>query len=268
MMAIILISLSGCTENYVSVSQIQDFENEPLCKDETPYEEGTAFCDGEETPEKILDRKPETKTYVRSLTDGLTVRSGPGTKYEKAGTLDAGDMVAYCGTEGEWRRTFYRGKTAYVSTRYSELTEMTVADERTESVIALGEKYLGTPYVYGAVRLHDGRGNMLRGFTDVEFDCSSYMQYIFYYGADIVLRETTRTQVNQGVAVKKEDIRRGDLIFMTNSSRKNLTGTERIGHVALYLGDNYILHTATDHSVIEKITETRWNNYVTARRVI
>ena len=86
LMAIILISLSGCTENYVSESQIHNFENESLCKDETPYEEGTAFCDGEETPEKIPDRKPETKTYVRSLTDGLSVRSGPGTKYEKAGT--------------------------------------------------------------------------------------------------------------------------------------------------------------------------------------
>ena len=94
------------------------------------------------------------------------------------------------------------------------------------------------------------------------------MQYIFYYGADVILRETTRTQVGQGETVNKEDIRRGDLIFMTNSSRKNLTGIERIGHVAMYLGNGYILHTASDHAVIEKMTATRWDNYVAARRMI
>lgn len=265
---IMLFSLFGCTENIVSESQSEIFEEEPLLEEETEHEEETMPEGAAEKQEEEPERKAETKTYVRSLTNGLSVRSGPGTKYDKTGTLDAGDMAAYCGTEGEWHRTFYRGRVAYVSAKYSGLTEMTVADERTESVIALGEKYLGTPYVYGATRLHDGQGRLLKNFTDTEFDCSSYMQYIFYYGADVVLRETTRTQVTQGIAVQKDELQRGDLIFMTNSSRKNLTGVERIGHVALYLGDNYILHTASDHAVIEKMTAARWNNYVTARRMI
>ena len=44
-------------------------------------------------------------------------------------------------------------------------------------------------------------------------------------------------------------------------------GVERIGHVALYLGDNYILHTASDYAVIEQISSTRWGYYIEARRV-
>lgn len=272
MIATMLILLFGCTEKAISEPQTEILSQEPMFEEqpvsEVIFEEETTSEEVVESSEEEPEQKETSKTYIRSLTDSLSVRLGPGTKYAKTGILDKGDMVAYCGTEGDWYRTFYRGEAAYVSSKYAELTELETADEKTESVIALGEKHLGTPYVYGAVRLHDGQGHLLKNFTDTEFDCSSYMQYIFYYGADVILRETTRTQVGQGETVNKEDIRRGDLIFMTNSSRKNLTGIERIGHVAMYLGNGYILHTASDHAVIEKMTATRWDNYVAARRMI
>ena len=94
------------------------------------------------------------------------------------------------------------------------------------------------------------------------------MQYIFYYGADILLNMTTRTQVTQGNHVEKSEIERGDLIFFTNSQRYNKTGVERIGHVALYLGENYILHTASDYAVIEEISARRWSYYIETRRFL
>ena len=78
----------------------------------------------------------------------------------------------------------------------------------------------------------------------------------------------TRTQVKQGKFVAKKDLQRGDCIFFTNESRQHLTGIERVGHVALYLGDNYILHTASDYARIEKMTASRWNFYIEARRFI
>ena len=91
-------------------------------------------------------------------------------------------------------------------------------DERIEAVIAEGTKLLGTPYVYGAVRYHDGNGNKLKNFKISEFDCSSLMQYMFYHGADKLLTLTTRTQVKQGVTVSKSQLKRGDLMFFTNST--------------------------------------------------
>ena len=94
------------------------------------------------------------------------------------------------------------------------------------------------------------------------------MQYMFYKGADELLQVNTRTQVYQGTTVAKSELRRGDLMFFTNATRKNYTGVERIGHVAMYLGNNYILHTASDYAKIEQISPTRWSYYIQTQRII
>ena len=120
-----------------------------------------------------------------------------------------------------------------------------------------------------AITTEKAISNKLRGFSVSAFDCSSLMQYIFYLGADgVLLGVTTRNQVLQGEAVKKTDLQRGDLMFFTNASRYNKVGVERIGHVALYLGDNLILHTASDYAKIEKISSTRWSYFIEARRMV
>ena len=82
----------------------------------------------------------------------------------------------------------------------------------------------------------------------------------------MLLDVNTRTQVKQGTKVKSGDLQRGDLMFFTNASRYYKTGIERVGHVALYLGDNYILHTASDYAKIEQISSTRWSYFLEARR--
>ena len=94
------------------------------------------------------------------------------------------------------------------------------------------------------------------------------MQYIFNKGAGILLDLNTRTQVLQGKSVADGDLKRGDVMFFTNSSRYDKTGVERVGHVALYLGNNYILHTASDHAVIEEISATRWSYFLVAKRFV
>ncbi len=83
------------------------------------------------------------------------------------------------------------------------------------------------------------------------------MQYMFYKGADKLLQVNTRTQIYQGKTVKKSELKRGDLMFFTNADRKDNKGIERVGHVAMYLGNNYILHTASDYAKIEQISALR-----------
>ena len=179
-------------------------------------------------------------------------------------------MLHLAGKTGDWYETRYRGGVAYVSAKaaYTSVATLKKGSDAVERVIDEGLKLLGVPYVYGAVRLHDGKGNFLKNFTTNAFDCSSLMQYIFYKGAGILLDVTTRTQVKQGTPVEWKDIQRGDLLFYTNAQRYNKTGVERIGHVALYLGDNYILHTASDHAVIEQMSATRIRYFITARRFL
>jgi len=83
-----------------------------------------------------------------------------------------------------------------------------------------------------------------------------------------LLNVNTRTQVKQGKYVKPSDLQRGDCIFFTNDERQYNTGIERVGHVALYLGNNYILHTASNYACIEQISAKRWSYYIEARRFL
>ena len=216
------------------------------------------------------EEKPARAEYVYVLSNGLNVRTGAGTGYRSLGTVEKDVLLKYDGAENGWYKTYYCGKTAYVSanTKYTTVVSLAESNERVERVIERGLQYMGVPYVYGATRLHDGKGNMLKGFTTSKFDCSSLMQYIFYEGAGVLLDVNTRTQIKQGTKVAEGDLKRGDLMFFTNASRYYNTGIERVGHVALYLGDNYILHTASDYAKVEQISATRWSYFIEARRVL
>ena len=228
----------------------------------------------EEPPEVPAEPKTEeppkaqTVSYICVTSGGVNIRSGAGTGYSVLGTAEKSTLYALLGEVNGWYKTNYKNKTVYISKNYCRIVEMEKGSERIEEVIAEGAKLLGTPYVYGATRLHDGKGNMYKGFTTNAFDCSSLMQYMFYKGADKLLDVNTRTQIYQGTTVQKSQLKRGDLIFFTNSSRKDNKGIERVGHVAMYLGDNYILHTASDYAKIEQISSLRWSYYIQTQRMI
>ncbi|MBQ6921711.1 MAG: C40 family peptidase [Clostridia bacterium] len=223
--------------------------------------------------EPIINPEPEisydhTKKYAVSNTNGLRIRSAPTTSSAVIGSLDEGDVVIYTGKTDGFIKTVYKEQTAYVSEKYCETLEIDVTADKIEAAIDFGCTLLGYPYVWGSQRFLWANGVLNRAFKTGEFDCSAFVQYIFYVSTGIVLDVTTRTQVNYGVPVLKENIKRGDLLFFTNSSRKNNVGIERIGHVGIYFGNNYILHTASDHAVIEPISDLRWSYFITAKRLI
>ena len=207
--------------------------------------------------------------YIRCTGERVNIRSGAGTEYSVLGSAEEGTMYALIEKKGNWYKTYYRNKVAYIYASYAQVVTLEKSkNTKAENVIEEGYKLIGTPYVYGAVRLHNGEGKLLAGFSVQKFDCSSLMQYIFYHGADKNIGTHTREQVTQGKYVKPADLQRGDCIFFTNEERQYNTGVERVGHVAIYLGNNYILHTASDYARIEKMTASRWNFYIEARRFV
>lgn len=228
--------------------------------------------DEEETPDNEDTPAPAVSySYmIKSNTSSLNIRSAPNTGAAVVGKMDKGDMLRFEGESNGWYKTVYKQKTAYVyaGNSYAYIVKMTQSNEKVESVIAIGETLMGYPYVWGSQRYHWGNGKLNTNFVQGEYDCSALMQYIYYHGANINLDLTTRTQVLQGREVASGDLQRGDLMFFTNSSRYNLSGVERIGHVALYLGDKYILHTASDFAVIEEISSTRWKYFIVAKRFV
>lgn len=237
------------------VEELNDIEN----SNDDVENSNDEKIDGGEQVDKV--------TYVRATAD-VNVRKGASTTYAIVGVIDEGDMLLYKGETDGWYETLYKGERAFVSSTYSEKYELDKGGDDIERVIELGCEKLGTPYVYGAIRLHDGNGNMYGTFNEEEFDCSSFMQYIFYYGAGIYLDVTTRTQVYQGALIEKQQSMRGDLIFFTNADRYDNEGIERVGHVALYLGDGYVLHTASDYAVIERLSDLRKSYYLCTKRII
>ena len=236
-------------------------------EDETPETKNEPPM-SERQPDEAPPAAPAEAEYVMTTVDGLNVRAGRGTSFAVLGSLEKGVLMPVYGREDGWVETKYRGKSAFLSERYCRTQFLKKGGEDVERVVEEGCLQLGVPYVYGAVRYHDGRGNLLKNFTAEAFDCSSLMQYIFYRGERVLLDVTTRTQIKQGTHVREEDLRRGDLLFFTNAARKEKTGIERVGHVALYLGDNYILHTASDYAKIEQISAARREYFLEARRVL
>ena len=275
--------LAGCSNGKKGEERNNEIFEELPIEDPPETAETPEITDPPETaenPEVTLPEEPQSQPepeeepkvqkarYIKVTSDGVNIRSGAGTGYSVSGTAEKSTLYALLGEENGFYRSNYKNKTVYISKKYCEIVEMEISDERIEAVIAEGAKLLGTKYVYGATRLHDGKGNMLKGFTVSEFDCSSLMQYIFYKGANRLLDVNTRTQIYQGTTIGKSQLKRGDLIFFTNSSRQNNKGIERVGHVALYLGDNYILHTASDYAKIEQISSLRWSYYIQSQRMI
>lgn len=130
---------------------------------------------------------------------------------------------------------------------------------KSDKIILKSYQYFGTPYQYGA----------LSGQTQT-FDCSSFIQYI--YGTQgIQLPRTSRDQSLMGTYVSSSQLRKGDLVFFYTDDRANYSGTDRIGHVAMYIGNDRLLHATVSNGVTITSFESNpyWkSHYVTSRRIL
>jgi len=109
--------------------------------------------------------------------------------------------------------------------------------------------WVGSPYRLG--------GNTLRGI-----DCSSLVQQVFKNSFNIPLPRTTEYQVKKGFAIKKSDLKVGDLVFFKTSR------TTR--HVGIYMGNNEFFHVSTSKGTkISSLSNPYWRkHYWQSRRII
>ncbi len=266
----ILSSSEQTSSSTADNTDIQDStpQERPPESSNTPPSDSLDSEESETPPTPSEPTPPPKAQYIKCTGTSVNFRAGAGTGYAVIGNAEKGTMYAVTGKTGNWYKTYYRGKPAYISTSYAAVFALEKTDNKVEQVIEEGYKLLGVPYVYGAVRFHNGQGKRLSGFSAQKFDCSSLMQYVFYKGTGTLLGLHTRAQVKQGKYVKPNDLQRGDCMFFTNEQRQYNTGIERVGHVALYLGEGYILHTASDYARIEKISAKRWGFFLEARRFV
>ena len=121
-------------------------------------------------------------------------------------------------------------------------------------VVSSGEQFIGVPYKWG-------------GSTPSGFDCSGFVQYV-YRDHGVALPRTSRQMAHAGAPVPADVswLREGDLmLFASNGSR--------IDHVAIYAGDNRIIHSSSSGNGVryDDLGSNRGRWYVThmvaARRV-
>ena len=113
-------------------------------------------------------------------------------------------------------------------------------------VINYALQFVGNPYVYGGNSLTDGT------------DCSGFTKLI-YANYGIQLARSARAQSYNGIRVGLSNIMPGDLVF------SGYNGV--IGHVAIYIGDNKIVH-ALNSRVGIVVTDLYIMPILDVRRVI
>lgn len=125
-----------------------------------------------------------------------------------------------------------------------------IAIDEGKTIVDFALQYVGGPYVYG--------GNDL--LTGV--DCSGFTQQIMKcFGFEIP--RTSREQSKKGMLVTDyANLQPGDLLFFGESE-------EAIGHVGIYIGDNYMVHASTPETgiIISNISERGFSTLQIARRM-
>lgn len=117
-------------------------------------------------------------------------------------------------------------------------------------IINNAQKYMGVPYVWG-------------GTTPAGWDCSGYTQYVMKESG-ITIPRTAAEQYATGVAVNKNDLKIGDLVFFT-------TYKPGASHVGFYLGNDKFIHasSAAKQVTINSLSEDYYTeHYIGARRYI
>jgi lipoprotein Spr/probable lipoprotein NlpC len=109
-------------------------------------------------------------------------------------------------------------------------------------------KYKAVPYKYG--------GTSIKGF-----DCSGFVQFTYKNIFNIRLPRTTRLMLNEGKAIKKTQLRIGDLVLFRTSKQYR--------HVGIFIGDNLFMHVSTKKGLMKSsLNNPYWlKHYLTSRRI-
>ncbi len=180
--------------------------------------------------------KPKTTTTTKKATtttttktgwvtaSSLTVRKSASSSSKKVATLKKNAQVTITATTGSWYKIKTGSVTGYVNKSYistsSKVTSSNVSAKTTgQQIVNYALKFVGRPYVYGGTSLTSGA------------DCSGFTMSVFKnFGYN--LPRTSAAQRSSGKAVASlAQAKAGDLICYS-------------GHIAIYMGNNKIVHAA------------------------
>ena len=132
---------------------------------------------------------------------------------------------------------------------YEVPEEYKQADPKFAKLIEVGEQYIGYPYVWGG------------DSPETSFDCSGFISWIFKEaGVRDVGRLGATSLYGVCTPIEPEEARPGDLIFFQGTLGDGVAGNDGITHVALYVGDGYILNCGNPISYAD-LSRAYWQKH-------
>ena len=131
----------------------------------------------------------------------------------------------------------------------ASFTKTGIQKIKANEILSTAARYKGVPYVFG-------------GTTPRGFDCSGYVQYVFKQrGAS--LTRTADTQFLEGMALRKSQLKPGDLVFFS-------TYEAGASHVGIYAGNGQFWNATSSRGVMLcQLNDSYWGaRYYGARRVL
>ena len=193
-----------------------------------------------------------SSTVVAQMTEGtvLNVVEVTGSFYK----VDCYNMFGYIAKEqvgysislGHYVRCEEESQTSEM-----EFYSYAEALELRHQILELAQSKLGTPYVYG-------------GTGSYGFDCSGFVYYTYgKLGFDLM--RCADEQMRNGIAVSKDGLQAGDLVFFRDHGSPWLAT-----HVGIYVGNNQMIHASTSKGItIDSLDMPYYaERYVGARRII
>ena len=162
-------------------------------------------------------------------------------------TLKVGTPVTVYSTSGQWRKVKVGNKTGYVLKKYVYINTNApslngTTYQKGTTVASFAQRFVGNPYVWGGTSLNYGA------------DCSGFVQGV-YKAFGYKLPRTSSSQRKAGRKVSYANKQPGDIICYS-------------GHVAIYIGNNKIVHASTKKTGIKISSNPRYRKIVAVRRVV